>query len=384
MNILRLFSSRRKRRGILLCGAYGMGNVGDEAVLHTILTCLGSAAPEEPVTVMSKNPERTWRTHGVQAIHLFHLHKFFLLARRTRLYISGGGTLLQDATSGRSLYFYLLTIWLAKALGNQVMLYGSGIGPIRRPRGRRWTAWVLKHCVDKITLRDPLSMEELETLGLAGDQALLTADPALTVMPEQPAAVDRVMVQAGLEPEGRYLGMALRPWEGFEEKAPQFAALADYAWRKYGLKTVFLPIVSDQDLGAARLTAGAVEEAPCAFLERLDGSPYQAVDLFSRMQAVVSMRLHGLIFAAAQAVPAVGVAYDPKVSAFMAYSGQDACCALEEASFPRLAQLLDRAMDRGRKPERLEALRRAEADNGRALKALLHDPSNPVEEGEKN
>ncbi len=371
MNILRLFSSRRERRGILLCGAYGMGNAGDEAILHTILTQPQAAAPGEPVTVLSKDPEQTRRVHGTESIHLFHLHKFFLQARRTRLYISGGGTLLQDVTSSRSLYFYLLTIWLAKALGNRVILYGSGIGPICRPKGRARAARVLSACVDSMTLRDPLSLKELEGLGLSAQNALLTADPALAVEPEDAPAVDRAMIQAGLEPEGRYLGLVLRPWPGFEEKASQFAALADYAWEKYGLKTVFLPLAPDPDLPAARRAAERIQKAPFCFVDRLDRSPRQAADLFSRMQAVVSMRLHGLIFAAAQSVPAVGVAYDQKVSAFMEYSGQRTYCDLGQADFSRLAALLDLALCGGNGPE-TEKLRRAEAGNGLALEKILH------------
>ena len=42
----------------------------------------------------------------------------------------------------------------------------------------------------------------------------------------------------------------------------------------------------------------------------------EVIGVLSRMTAVVSMRLHGLIFAAGQGVPLIGVAYDPKVTAF--------------------------------------------------------------------
>ena len=53
--------------------------------------------------------------------------------RKTHLYINGGGSLMQDVTSHRSLWFYLFTISWAKRLGNQVMMYGCGIGPIHPP-----------------------------------------------------------------------------------------------------------------------------------------------------------------------------------------------------------------------------------------------------------
>ncbi len=57
------------------------------------------------------------------------------------------------------------------------------------------------------------------------------------------------------------------------------------------------------------------------------------------------MRLHALIFAAGQGVPLVGVVYDPKVSAFLRYIGQELFMDLGDITAESLAAMLDRAVE---------------------------------------
>ena len=55
--ILRRLSHRRgQKEGVLICGAYGNGNVGDETILKAILQQLRDRDPDLPVCVMSKTP----------------------------------------------------------------------------------------------------------------------------------------------------------------------------------------------------------------------------------------------------------------------------------------------------------------------------------------
>ena len=162
--------------------------------------------------------------------------------RRTRLYINGGGSLVQDVTSHRSLWFYLFTISAAKRLGNRVMMYGCGIGPIHSPSNRKRASRVLQSSVDAITLRDTHSKAELEDMGVTRPKIILSADPTVILPAAPPQVVDGILESEGLSPDGRYIGFTLRPWPGFEEKAHIFAAAADYAYETYGLTPVFLPI----------------------------------------------------------------------------------------------------------------------------------------------
>ena len=101
-----------------------------------IVTELRQIDPDLPIWVLSRNPDDTRLTYRVNSIYTFAFPRFLWRMRKTHLYINGGGSLMQDVTSHRSLWFYLFTISWAKRLGNQVMMYGCGIGPIHSPANR--------------------------------------------------------------------------------------------------------------------------------------------------------------------------------------------------------------------------------------------------------
>ncbi len=333
-----------RRDGALVCGAYGRGNAGDDAILEAIVRELRQLDPDLPVWVLSRNPDSTRLTYRVNSIYTFHIPRFLWRMGKTRLYINGGGSLMQDATSRRSLWFYLFTISAAKLLGNRVMMYGCGIGPIHYPSNRRLAAGVLQKRVDAITLRDTHSRNELEQMGVTAPEIILSADPTVILPAAESATVDGILESAGLDPAGRYIGFTLRPWPGFEEKAALFGQAADYVYEKYGLTPVFLPIERRLDVGAAQLAARGMK-APHYILEET-GSSSHTIGLFARMQVVVSMRLHALVFSAGQGVPLVGVVYDPKISSFLSYIGQDLYTDLDHLTLEGLKTHLDAAVGR--------------------------------------
>ncbi len=333
-----------KRDGVLICGAYGRGNAGDDAILEAIVREMRQLDPDLPVWVLSRRPKETRLTYRVNAIYTFHVPRFLHRMGKTRLYINGGGSLMQDATSRRSLWFYLFTIWAAKLRGNPVIMYGCGIGPIQYPSNRKLCARVLQKRVDVITLRDTHSKTELEDMGVTNPRIILAADPTVTLPAAQSATVDGLLENAGLDPNGRYIGFTLRPWPGFEAKAEILAQAADYAYEKHGLTPVFLPIERRLDLPAGQLVAGKMK-APHHLLDET-GSSAHTIGLFARMKVVVSMRLHALVFAAGQGVPLVGVVYDPKVSSFLHYIGQDLYTDLKDMTLEKLKAHIDAAVER--------------------------------------
>ena len=362
-----------KRDGALVCGAYGRGNAGDDAILEAIVTELRQVDPDLPVWVLSRNPEDTRLTYRVNSIYTFAFPKFLWRMRKTRLYINGGGSLMQDVTSHRSLWFYLFTISWAKKLGNKVMMYGCGIGPITSPANRRRASRVLQKSVDAITLRDTHSKDELDDMGVTKPEIILSADPTVILPPAPEQAIDGILESQGIDPKGKYIGFALRPWPGFEDKASVFAAAADYAYEQYGLTPVFLPIERRLDVAAAR-TAAQYMKAPHYILSET-GSSSHTIGLFARMQAVVSMRLHALVFSAGQGVPLVGVVYDQKISSFLSYIGQDLYTDLSQVTAETLKGYIDAACKRIGDTEFLsggvERLRQVEQRNSETARRLL-------------
>lgn len=329
-----------KRDGAIICGAYGHGNAGDDAILKSVIQAVQGLDGAMPVTVLAKNTASIKQRYRVNSIYTFHFRKMLRAMGRSRLYINGGGTLIQNATSQRSLWYYLFTLWAAKRLGNQVDMYGCGIGPVTG----KMNVWLVRHVlnssVDTITLREEDSVRELKSFGVEKPEILLSSDPALVLPPAEERQALQYLARHGLSPEGKYICFMLRNWPGFSEKAGAFAACARYAYETCGLTPVFLSLNVEPDTAAARKACDGLT-CPHHILDDLD-NPELIISVLSHMQMVVSMRLHGLIFSSLSGIPMVGVAYDPKIGSFLRYLGYGSCIELSDLTDENLKAAIDR------------------------------------------
>ena len=358
------------RDGVVICGAYGKGNSGDNAILNAIVEQLHHIDPDLPITALSRDPMETKLCAGIDAVYTFSVFKIGRLLRRTKLYISGGGTLMQDATSTRSLLYYLFSIRQAHRRGCKVMLYGCGIGPISKERNQKRTAKVLNRYANIISVRDRYSIDTLHQLGVTEPGIHLNADPALLIDPPDTDELRSYLRRSGLVEDKSYAMIALRPWEGFTEKIGAFAAAAEYLHREYGLIPLLYAMEPARDEAAVKAVA---EKIRCPHLVLSSGTNgAEILALVRRMSLVVSMRLHTLIFASGQGVPMVGIVYDPKVSGFLDYLGQDLYLPLQEVNLGALADLIDAAMaEEPFESENIQRLRRLSAENEVLARRLL-------------
>ncbi|MBR1659568.1 MAG: polysaccharide pyruvyl transferase CsaB [Oscillospiraceae bacterium] len=360
-----------RRTGALICGAYGMRNAGDEAVLDAILASLRGIDPNLPVTVLSRDPAETAARHGAGAIPEFGLWGFWRALRRTRLFISGGGSLIQDATSSRSLWYYLYTISAAHRRGCRVMMYGCGVGPVNGALNRRLAGRIIDRNVDAITVRESTSLDELRALGVRKPEITLAAEPALTLGPAPEDRLDAIYARHGMRKDGAYFCLCIRRWPGVRQKSGIFAAAAEYARERYGLSPVLLSVNIRQDSESARRVREKIS-GDCVLVTE-DMTVPEIIGFLGRMKSVMAMRLHALIFSAARSVPLIGISYDPKIAAFLDYIAQtnyidfDALTDVEQ-----LKPMIDAAVGADREAlraatERLVALEARNADAARRL-----------------
>ena len=369
--ILRYEKHGRDR--VMICGAYGKGNAGDDAILLAILTELRAINPDLSFRVFSRKPAETRMTYRVNSFYIFAFWKALYHFSRAKLFVNGGGSLMQDVTSYRSLWFYLWTLSAAKRHGCPVIMYGCGIGPIRNQQNRKLAAKVINRYVDAITLRDPDSREELNRLGIERPNISISADTTVILPPAPAEVVDGILNNAGIPLDGRYIGFILRPWYRFDEKVRIIAAAADYAYETYGLTPFFVPIEPRLDVPAS-LQVIRHMKAP-HYILRESYTAGETIGILSRLTAAVSMRLHGLIFSSGQGVPSVGIVYDQKVSSFLDYIGQDLYQDLADLTEARLKEMIDGAVaqsaDRSFLEHRIEQLREMEEVNRRVIEDYI-------------
>ena len=329
---------RPKKKSIAacsICGAYGKGNAGDDAILKAILRAApGTSTGICPSMCMSHDPasDEARATTSARCMFSTRSRSWPRHAEQQSCIVSGGGSLIQNETSTRSLNYYLTTIRMAHAAGCRVMMYGCGIGPVSGEANRRHTARILNRCVDRITLREDLSRRELADMGVTKPKITVTADPALLLQPASGGAVDSYFLSNDLDPDGKYAMFVLRPWKNLSQHLQAIADTADYVNRTYGLTPVFVALEPTRDLeinrtAASMLTCRTVV-LPAPRDEQL------TIGMMQKMRVIVSMRLHALIFASSVGAPLAAISYDPKVTGFMAYLGQEHCMELADVTKP--------------------------------------------------
>lgn len=358
------------RQGAVICGAYGRGNAGDEAILKAILIQLRKYDPDMPFWVMSRNKKETRVVNKTKAMYIFNLFAFINSLRKAKIFVNGGGSLIQDVTSSRSLYFYLFTLKMAKWCGCKIVMYGCGIGPINSVKNRRIAGKVLNNTADIITLRDSVSLNVLKEMKVDKPEILLAADPTINLNCASPMEIEAAFLSERIPSDVSKIGFCLRNWSDFHH--PEYvAAAADYAYERYGVTPVFLPIEIPKDVNAANKVT-ALMKSPYHACTRKH-SVEELIGMLGSMEAVVGMRLHSLIFATAGGSPVIGISYDIKVDSFVKDIDSTACIPLSELTQEKLCNEIDHAMTNGRVQVQraVEKLRQLEKNNIQAATRLL-------------
>lgn len=353
---------------LVLSGYYGFDNAGDEAVLAGLVKSLrlSSTASDILVEALSADPAATIRDHRITASHRMRLGPVMRAITRCDALASGGGSLLQDATSRHGIFYYLAIVRLAQMLGKRTMFIAQGVGPLRLERSRRLTASVANR-LDVITVRDSASADLLRAIGVNRPPIEVTADPALLLSPADGPDGARD------EPIGRRgIGVALRPWQ--DQTDAVIRALAGAWTEALSRQTATLMAMQPEkdDPVGQQFAAAASLDSP-AFSTGL----WAHTETVRRVEMVIGMRLHALILAAAAGAPAVAISYDPKVAAFMRDIGQeDAVIDVFDEDISRISKKLkivwEQRNDRSQAiQDRLPDLKNRAMRNAQAALSLL-------------
>ncbi|MCW3795539.1 polysaccharide pyruvyl transferase CsaB [Paenibacillus sp. LS1] len=323
---------------LVISGYYGFRNSGDEAVLKSILTALEEESQRSNVTiepiVLSGDPEWTTSMYGVRSVHRMKLKEVREALKESDGLISGGGSLLQDATGLKSIPYYLGVIKLAQWLKKPTFIYAQGIGPVKRKIFNPMIKSVFKACT-YVSVRDEQSADYLRGLGLQWNQIHVVPDPVMG-LPLPEAKVDsgtdaisanaanqanRVEPSSGGHTKLPVIGVSVRFWESDRKELTAIAAGLKKLCSKRAVHLRFLPFHLPVDEQASRFLMEMLGDvtskgSEISITQDLT-DPQLMLEEVSKCDLVIGMRLHSLIYAASQYVPPVGISYDPKIDQFL-------------------------------------------------------------------
>ena len=291
-------------KSILISGYFGFDNGGDEAVLSAVVKMLRERLPEIPIVALSGDPKKTADSnleYDLKAIDRRNLSAIKAELDNAALFISGGGSLFQDVTSVRSVYYYASMLNLAHKAGVPSVVLAQGLGPLNTFLGRMLTKRAMKNC-EFLSWRDQDSLELAVKIGLSREKMILTCDPVLNWNPEYVA-------KSG---SGNRVAIAVRPWQNFAKGEIIKAA---YTLLDKGYDVVLLPFQK----GVDELLATEINDAlndRCKVPHYV--SPLQLYCEIASADYLVGMRLHSLIMAKGAGTNCAAISYDPKIDSFAA------------------------------------------------------------------
>lgn len=359
---------------ILISGYYGFNNLGDEAILETIIGRIRQSVPDAEIAVLTKTPERTMKQYQIKAYHRAKPLEVLKALMKCNLLISGGGSLLQDVTSKLSILYYLAIILMAKILGKKVMVYSQGIGPIHKEGNRILTKMILNH-VDCITVREENSKLDLREIGLQTKAIEVTADPVIDLHPVNPEKGRGILQKSNPSWD------ASKPTVGFALRSKDFQTTESYENLKACLEAMltkhqlaFIPFHYNEDLAILKQLESDFGSRLTLMTERL--STEEMLSVIGCFNVLVGVRLHSLIFAAVQNVMPIGVSYDPKIGYFMNTLEMNTLCDVNAMNAQILNEEIERLYANQEKIEKhlanvVESLKHKIDDNDRLLLRLL-------------
>ncbi|MEB3195508.1 MAG: polysaccharide pyruvyl transferase CsaB [Cyanobacteriota bacterium] len=348
-----------RHRRPLICGYYGEHNLGDDALLEVLL---GSLPPETEPLVTAHDEPWVRRRFGVDTCNRRSLMEVMGALRSCDALLLGGGSLLQDATSFQSLVYYILLMLTARLQGKPVLLWGQGLGPLRRPISRLLVRGALP-LASAISWRDEASALLARRLGSRNHA--VGSDPVWGY-PQRPWRGAKGPIV-----------LCWRPLKSLDPNGwhPYLEALTAVAERS-GRELVWLPFHRMQDRHLLQRLQ-QVGPVPKLLLERSRevevADPNEAMTLFSEAGLVVAMRLHGLILAALAGSPVAALSYDPKVAAVARSLG----CPLQDLETPPREQLADewlQQLDQAPPEAPIQALRQQAAVHRGTLHQGMAEP----------
>ncbi|MBR8834619.1 MAG: polysaccharide pyruvyl transferase CsaB [Stigonema ocellatum SAG 48.90 = DSM 106950] len=284
----------------LLSGYYGKGNGGDEALLATLLQML---PPHVMPVVLSGDPQQTRDRYGVEACSRMAVLPLLQALRSCDALIWGGGSLIQDATSAVSPFYYGGMMALAQKMGLKTVAWAQGIGPVKRPI-TRWLARQTFGGCTKVSVRDRASAAMLTDWQIP---CILAPDPvwALEGKPvpgEWDLPAPRVAVTLRSHPQLTETRLAnlTRALVDFQKATQTFIIL--------------LPFQQRQDLHIAQAIHRQMRDtSKILCLEE----PQLLKGVFRGVEMAIGMRLHSLIMAASVGCRCFALSYDPKINRLM-------------------------------------------------------------------
>lgn len=335
-------------KNVLISGYYGFNNTGDEAMIETMSVLL--AKKDCALIVLSSNPERTKELYNVQAYDRYKLSEIIKAIKKADIVVSGGGTLFQDITSKKSIWYYLGIVKIAQFFRKKVCIAYQGIGPIDTKLYRKMTKRTLnKKSVKLIGLRDNQAIEYAKELGIKPEKITFSSDMIFMMQPPAKERCEKILKDNvhNLQEGQRLIGFSIREWKD-KDRTDALAEVADKLVEKYNARIVFFPFHKPKDAEISKIIMHKMKHEDMTVLMPNRYLPSEILGTMGMMDVNIGVRLHSLVFSAVMNVPTIGISYDPKIDGFLDMINLNPVCTYETILVDKIVDEVGKMLELGK------------------------------------
>ena len=322
---------------ILISGYFGFNNLGDEAILNSMVRLINEINPETKIIVLSNSPESTKVKYDTESIYRYDIFKIMSEMKRSDIFISGGGSLLQDVTSLRSIPYYLGLIFMALIFKMKTIFFAQGVGPVKNKIFRFLIEKVLNG-VDYLSVRDENSKMFLEDIGIQKNKINIIDDPVF--------GLNDLDLENGQEKKKNVgiqnIGVSVRNWHS-NSYLNSLVEFLNILGQKNNILITIIPFHQGRDLKISKKLQDRLEvdSQVRRYTDDLDevNEFYKTLDLF------IGVRLHSLIFSAVNGIPFIGISYDPKTDSLIEEMGYQDKITTENITVDKLQSTYNKIMN---------------------------------------
>lgn len=314
---------------------FGNHNVGDEAILEGIVTVLRKVRPYCEITVLTDQPYQTKKRLGIKSYkhqfvklgsgrisrifrmvsrvfeNLLHLY----LALRADVVVCAGATILSDSPS-----FVLRLASFAVFANKRLVHFPGGMNPGNSPETLNKLLAISEE-FDLFLVRDVDTKKRLVDAGFNSDFVNVTIDPAFNIELENDVD-NNILSVLEINNEKNLVGIGIshEPDCSKYNLPLEWAKIADFIVAKFAANIVFLPSNTQEskDLMIINATRKAMKYKEKAYIVDVELSPKDMIYSISKLDMMISSRMHQLIFSCLAETPFVGISRCAKINSFLA------------------------------------------------------------------
>lgn len=295
----------KKSPKVIICGYYGYGNIGDEATLEETVKELHRENISD-ITVLSKKPKGTSKKLGVKAIYRYNFIKIKREMKKCDIFMLGGGNLLQNQTSNRSLLYYGELLKLAKRHNARCFCYSCGIGELQ---GEKWINFVKEAllCCERVIVRSENDAKAIYELSKE-----IPVKTSCDIVFLRECNEDNYLKSRFSHLVGKkYAIFALRePRKDRKSFIENFSLALKKVCEKEGIYPVFITMHNRMD---KKITEDVIKAAKCGNIEKLSCAS-EVIYLLKRAEFACGMRMHFMVLSLIADTPFISISYDTKCS----------------------------------------------------------------------